>query len=358
MLFGAGVILFVSRLQKRADGMAPADYFIRRQLWLLVFGLFDGYILLWDGDILFGYAVCGIVVFAFRNLQPKYLLIAAGICLVLMTARDNVNLYRHKIVLARGERIEKLDTTKTKLTDRQKEELAALSDLRASADSATLQKETAKNLRNVRGSFADAYRTISPTAFEFETLETYYGIWDILIFMFIGMAFFKTGILTGSASARTYAWFCAIGLALGIVVTYSYLQPPLKYHFNRIALLKNVWFEYYEIARLFRSLGLFGLIMLLYNSGRFKGLFALARPVGQMAFTNYLMQSILCGLFFYGIGLGMYGHLERYQLYYVVTAVWVIETAWSHIWLRYFQFGPLEWLWRSLTYWKRQPLKR
>ena len=82
------------------------------------------------------------------------------------------------------------------------------------------------------------------------------------------------------------------------------------------------------------------------------------RPVGQMAFTNYLEQSFLCGLFFYGIGFGFFGKLQLYQLYYVVAAVWIIEIAWSHLWLRYYRFGPLEWLWRSLTYWKRQPLKK
>jgi uncharacterized protein len=98
--------------------------------------------------------------------------------------------------------------------------------------------------------------------------------------------------------------------------------------------------------------------MLLYKSGWFKWLFALTRPVGQMAFTNYLMQSVLCGLFFYGFGLGMIGKLQRYELYYVVAAVWIIEICWSHLWLKYFRFGPLEWSWRSLTYWKIQPLKR
>ena len=82
------------------------------------------------------------------------------------------------------------------------------------------------------------------------------------------------------------------------------------------------------------------------------------RPVGQMAFTNYLMQSLLCGLFFYGIGFGMFGKLQRYEIYYVVAAVWALQIIWSHIWLSYFRFGPLEWAWRSLTYWEKQPMKK
>ena len=82
------------------------------------------------------------------------------------------------------------------------------------------------------------------------------------------------------------------------------------------------------------------------------------RPVGQMAFTNYLGQSFLMGLLFYGIGFGMFGKLQRYEIYYVVGITWIVQIIFSHIWLHYFQFGPLEWIWRQLTYWKRFPLRR
>lgn len=71
MLFGAGIILFITRLEKRTEGMWPAEYFLRRQLWLLVFGLFNAFILLWPGDILFQYAIIGIVAFVFRRLSVK-----------------------------------------------------------------------------------------------------------------------------------------------------------------------------------------------------------------------------------------------------------------------------------------------
>jgi uncharacterized protein len=77
-----------------------------------------------------------------------------------------------------------------------------------------------------------------------------------------------------------------------------------------------------------------------------------------MTLTNYLMQSILCGLFFYGFGLGMFGRLQRYQLYYVVMGVWVFQIIFSNTWLYYCRYGPFEWIWRSLTYWKIQPLRK
>ncbi|MEI9912739.1 MAG: DUF418 domain-containing protein [Bacteroidota bacterium] len=72
---------------------------------------------------------------------------------------------------------------------------------------------------------------------------------------------------------------------------------------------------------------------------------------------NYLVQSIICTWFFFGYGFDNYNRLRFHQLYYVVFAVWILQLIYSSIWLRYFRFGPFEWLWRSLTYWKKQPMK-
>lgn len=358
MLFGAGVILFITRLEKRVDGMSTAEYFMRRQLWLLVFGLFDAFILLWSGDILFEYAICGTILFVFRRLPPKKLLIAAAVSLLLMTARENLSLYRQKNMIAKGEAIAKMDTTKVKLTDQQKEELGAMTGFKENAGIESMQKEMKKNLRQIRGNYRDLYENISNNSTRFEFIGSYYYIWDILVFMFFGMAFFKMGILTGIAPLKTYWLLFIVGLGVGLAFSYLRLKPVIHYGFNQFEIYKNQKIELYEIARVFRSLGVFGLIMLCYKSGWFNWLFKLLRPVGQMAFTNYLMQSVICGIYFYGIGFGMYGKLQRYETYYVVGSVWLIEIIWSNIWLRYFRFGPLEWLWRSLTYWKKQPMKR
>ncbi len=225
-------------------------------------------------------------------------------------------------------------------------------------DSASQQKEMKKNLREMRGNYGKLYENVSNLSVRYEFEFTYYEIWDVLLFMLLGMAFFKSGILTGNAKTKIYWLLCILGLGSGLLISYFRLQPLFTYKFNSFLLLKNAPFAYYELSRTLRSLGIFGLIMLLYKSGWFKWLFALTRPVGQMAFSNYLMQSLLCGLFFYGIGFGMYGKLQRYEIYYVVAAVWVIEIVWSHLWLRYFRFGPLEWCWRSLTYWRKQPIKK
>jgi uncharacterized protein len=359
MLFGAGIILFVRSTERKAEGVKAADYFFRRQLWLVLFSLFDVFILLWMGDILLDYALFGMLLFTFRNASPRQLLIAAGICLVLMLARENRELYQDKKLIARGETVAAQDTTVVTLTSKQKEELDAMH--------AFKERNSTENKREridiaVRKTAQSTYEDLYEyrTAFYVNAMVRYifFEAWDVLLFMFLGMAFFKTGILTGQASAKVYGGMCIIGLTTGIFLTWLRLQPFIRYNFNSFEIARHIWIEYYQLGRALRSLGLFGGLMLLYKSGLFGWLFVLMRPVGQMAFTNYLMQSLICGIIFYSIGFAMYGRMERHEVYYVAGAIWLFQIIFSHVWLRYFRFGPFEWAWRSLTYWKIQPLIR
>ncbi|MEJ0101286.1 MAG: DUF418 domain-containing protein [Bacteroidota bacterium] len=358
MLFGAGILLFITRLEKRLDGIKPADYFIRRQLWLMFFGLIDIYLLLWWGDILFDYGCYGLIMFAFRKLSPKGLLIGAGICFLLMSARENREFYQDKKIISRGEIAAAIDTTKTKLTERQKEDLDAMMDFKESNTREKKLNRVNRAIRHTTGDYETLYEFRTDIYLKVITKYLYAGVWDVLLFMFLGMALFKTGILIGEAPIKLYWILTIVGLGLGLTVSYLRLQPLLQYNFNFYDYTKNVAAEVYTLSRTLRSLGIFGAIMLLYKSGWVKWLFALMRPVGQMAFTNYLTQSLICGLFFYGIGWGMYGKLQRVEVYYFVLSVWAVQIVWSHAWLHYFRFGPMEWLWRSLTYWKKQPLRK
>ena len=356
MLFGAGVLIFITRLEKRSAGLMPAELFFRRQLWLLVFGLFNAFILLWQWDILYHYAICGMILFAFRRLKPKHLLIAAAVCLVLVTIRENRSLYREKSIITTGEKIAALDTTRVKLTDEQKEDLGAMQGFKNRSKPETKRNDAEKEVRQITGGYAELYEKRSDQAARGELQAMYYFlIWDILLFMFLGMAFFKLGILQGEAKTSLYVWMATIGLVVGLPLSYLFLKTDISLAYNHYEIARQKVFSFYEIQRLVHSIGIFGLIMLMYKSGWFKWLFALMRPVGRMAFTNYLLQSLICGLIFYGIGFGLFGQLQRYELYYVVVSVWAFEIILSHVWMRYFSFGPFEWTWRSLTYWKRQP---
>lgn len=359
LLFGAGILLFTSRQEKKIDTGHALEYFTRRQLWLIFFGIIDVYLLLWFGDILFDYGCYGLIMVAFRKWSPKWLLIAAGVCFLFMVAHENRDLYQEKKIIRRGEAIAALDTTVTKLTPQQKEQLAGMESRKEESSLESQRRNRERGIRNTTGSYEELYNHRTGIYQRFALVHyTYLEVWDVIMFMFLGMALFKLGILTGEAKAGIYWIMTLVGLGLGLLVSYWHLRAIEVNGYNDFNYHRNVSFEAYTLSRTLRGLGIYGLLMLLYKSGWFKWLFAIFRPVGQMAFTNYLTQSLICGFIFYGIGLGWYGQLQRYEAYLVVLGVWALQIVWSHIWLRYFYFGPFEWAWRSLTYWKKQPLRR
>jgi uncharacterized protein len=183
-----------------------------------------------------------------------------------------------------------------------------------------------------------------------------FGIWDILLCFFIGMALFKSGYLLGNKPTLLYAVIAVSGIGAGMLLNYFYLRDMYQLKFDMFLLTKKWSVSYYEIRRVCQTLGYLSFLILLYKIVPFKKLLHLFAPVGQMAFTNYLSQSIITSIIFYGFGL--FAKLQRYEIYYVVVSIWLFQIITSHIWLRYFKFGPFEWAWRSLTYLKKQPMKR
>lgn len=358
MLFGAGILLFIRSKEKTQSNISASDYFFRRQLWLVVFGLINIYIFLWHGDILFDYGIYGLLIFVFRTLTPKKLLIAAGVCMLFMLARENRNLYLDKRTIARGEAVLKIDTTVVKLTDRQSEHLERIEEFKKGSAVESKIKRVQRANRMMSGTHEDIYEYRVERYMNNLLNYSYFGVWDVFLFMFIGMAFFKLGIITGQASIKLYAVLCTVGLGLGLFISYFDMQPMIDAKFNRFEYTKQTSLSFFELGRTFRSLGFFGLLMLMYKSGIFKWFFKLMKPVGQMAFTNYLTQSIACAIIFYGFGFGLYGKLERYEVYIILLCIWVVQIVWSHLWLWFFQYGPFEWVWRQLTYWKRLPIRR
>jgi uncharacterized protein len=182
-------------------------------------------------------------------------------------------------------------------------------------------KRMEKNLEKSTSSYQAVYEYRTNRYTDQLVQYLFFGIWDVLLFMFLGMAFFKMGVLTGNASVKTYLLMTIIGLGVGLTVSYFRLQQIVDAKFNWFDYTKQVGFSSYELSRTFRSIGILGLIMLLYKSGLFKWLFSMLRPVGQMAFTNYLMQSLMCALFYYGIGFGMYGKLQRHEICYIISVL-------------------------------------
>jgi uncharacterized protein len=113
----------------------------------------------------------------------------------------------------------------------------------------------------------------------------------------------------------------------------------------------NYWGSY------FVSLGYIAAVVLICKALRSGVILKPLAAAGRMAFTNYLLQTIICTTIFYGHGFGLLGQVDRTGQILVVLCVWIFELTVSPIWLRYFRFGPFEWIWRSLTYRKAQPMR-
>ncbi len=359
ILFGAGTVLLLTRLQKQKPGLEPADIFYRRMLWLLAFGLINAFLFLWPGDILYPYALCGLLLFPFRNWSSRKLLWAALFLLVLGTYRENRILYDSKAIITKGQLIEKTDTTKQKLTDDEKEDFKKWQGFKEEHTSAGMMKKAMEETKKTQEksysyiSMVKHYRDINMMI---ESVFFYNSWWDILMLLFLGIALLKSGYLEGKKSTGLYLAITIIGIAGGVFLNYLVLRSEYANRFDVVAFTQKWDFTYYQIRRLFQTMGYLSLLILLYKVIPVRKILNIFAPVGQMAFTNYLMQSIIMSTIFFGMG--WYGKLQRYEIYYVVIGVWLFQIIFSHIWLRYFLFGPFEWLWRSLTYLHKPPFKK
>ncbi|MFT5885768.1 MAG: hypothetical protein ACI9IP_002230, partial [Arcticibacterium sp.] len=179
--------------------------------------------------------------------------------------------------------------------------------------------------------------------------------WDILSFMLIGMAFFKLKIFHAEKSNKFYFIMLLVGYAVGLTVNYFETKMVIDSNFNAVVMAKAN--ETYDLGRLFTMLGHVGLFMLFIKSGILGFLQKALAAVGKTTLSNYLLTAIGTSIIFYGFGFGLYGKLQRYELYYVVAGFWLFQLIASPVWLKYFKYGPFEWLWRSLTYQKWQDLK-
>jgi uncharacterized protein len=216
-----------------------------------------------------------------------------------------------------------------------------------------------RNIRKMHSGYGTIFTYFIPRNSDSEAWEAYHGVWDSLCMMFLGMALLGIGFFSNKLSTSTYTMGLLIGYAIGIPIGWAMFNAPFSVSFNLGAYVDTYRVPHwilYDFKRVFLCLGHACLIMLVFRSRIIPWLMKGLANVGQMAFTNYLMQSIISTLFFYGYGLGYYNQLKYHQLYFVVSAVWVFQIIFSAIWLRYYRFGPFEWLWRSLTYWKMQPM--
>lgn len=324
MLFGAGVCLFADRIEAR--GGRPAKWHYRRMGWLLAFGLAHAY-LLWAGDILVIYAICGCLVVLLRRRRPRTLLIA-GLASLAVTSLFTVLIGSALLVPGVPE------------------EAHAEIERGWAPNAAYLDAEIAA----YRGGWSEQQPRRAEQALGVHLgMLPFFALWFCGGLMLIGMALYKGGVLGAARDDRFYRRLVVIGLLTGLplVVLGVWWNFAGGWAWQRSMLfgtLFNTW------GCIPVALAYLGWVMLAVRRGFLPGLQARLAAVGRMAFTNYLLQTVICTTIFYGHGLGIFGSVERYQQLLIVFAVWVFQLWLSPIWMRRFPYGPLEWLWRTLTY--------
>ncbi len=331
MLFGAGIIVMTSR--RETTGREATGLHYRRMGWLLLLGLLHAY-LLWYGDILYTYALCGMLVYLFRKLPP-WLLLALGL---LATAVASATFLFSGLSMPFWS----------------EEAVAEFRD-----DSwMPLPKVVEQELADYRGGWLDQMGHRVPAVFFFQTFVfLMWTGWRVGGMMLIGMALYKLGVFSATRSRAFYIGLVTVGAFVGIPTIIYGAHRNIAAHWD----IKYSFFlggQYNYWASILVALGWVGLVMLACRAAVMGALTRCLGAVGRMALTNYLLQTLICTSIFYGHGLGLFGSFNRVQQILTVVAVWAVTLVLSPLWLRFFRFGPLEWLWRSLAYQKVQPMVR
>ena len=345
ILFGAGVVLFTTGEAAKSGGIR-----YRRNAWLLVFGLFNVMVLLWDGDVLVTYALAGFILYGVREKSARWLLTASGVLLVFITLKYLV------MGAGMGFTRDAAEAVAAGQHADMQEMAAALADIQK--DFAPSPEEQQAQLDARSGSYLSAWQYIAnkaPDLFLFQVPVIL--LLDALAMMLLGMALYKSDVMSAGRSRAFYVRTALIGFSVGLVVNSFEVYRTIASDFDVL-----VTFAYtnptYQFGRLGMAMGYLSVVMLVCQSGALAWLMDRLAKVGRMALTNYLSHSLICLMIFSGAGLGLVGQLDRWMLYLVVLAIWVFQLFFSHWWLTRFRFGPVEWLWRALTYGQRPSMQR
>lgn len=328
MLFGASIIMITQGIEQKNRSSLKKHY--SRNFWLLIIGLIHAY-LIWYGDILTPYAICAFLLYPFRKVSVNKLLIIG----VLVFSISSIGNIRTGIAVAKWP----------------KEALQGLS-----SSWSPSQKQIDREVNAYLSDFSNQLMQRAKTAkMMHTTLFLTHYLWHISGLMLIGMALFKSGFLTGDLSAWFYKKILIsaglLGISLVIIGVFKNFEANWSIEYS---MFLGSQFNYW--GSLGMALAYISGIILICKNGWCESFTSRLAAIGRMALSNYLFQSLICTSIFYGFGLGMFGQVERAYQIIIIMAIWMIQLLLSPIWFKYFKYGPVERLWRSLTDFKIQSI--
>ncbi|MGD2123240.1 MAG: DUF418 domain-containing protein [Gemmatimonadota bacterium] len=325
MLFGAGIMLAATR--REAAGESAEAFHYRRMFFLLLLALAHSY-LIWYGDILFVYAVCGALVFPLRFRSARFL-IGAG------------------IVMLAGQPIMEVITFRMTWIYQLVNPFAGMS----------LEEILATDLAAFRGGWMENFQQRAAYSLEGQTVGfVLHGLWRGTGLILLGMGLFRLRVITGEKAKSLYRTFIAVGLGVGIPIT------AFAFWMSYSVSWGDFWVQQFTLQvihwiGIVVSLAWIGIVILACWTGCRSWLGRAFAAVGRTALSNYLLQSVICTFIFYGFGLGLYGSVDRTGQAGIIAGIWILQLLISPLWLRHFRFGPVEWLWRTLSYGRLQPFR-
>lgn len=323
-LFGAGIILMVGE-----DKPSPRfGLHYRRMAWLLLFGLAHAFFI-WFGDILTPYAVAGMIVVLARRWRPRTLIIV-GIVLCAVGYLGQVS-----------------------ITFADPEAQKAM----AAKFWAPPPDVIAAEIEKYRGALFERLPETAPTAAMFQAIQTFMLAPRNIAVMMFGMALYKSGFFTLGWPMARYLISGGVAFVVGMAASLYATSEFFAHDFDMVAIVEGQSAQYW--GSLVHAFGYAALIMALCKIPSFDLIRRPFAAAGRMALTNYLMCSIIGAFLYYGPpGLGRIGMASYQEQAWTAVIIWLAILIWSPIWLAVFRFGPFEWAWRSLTYWRAQPLLR
>ncbi len=392
LLFGAGMVMQMIRAEQRRRSFAPV--YLRRLLVLALIGLAHGF-LLWYGDILFLYACLGTILLLCRHWRPKTMLIIAASIIGFFTA---LNLAFAVVALVAMPGLRAIDMVPTEQVSPPAAEVVETPDVAAtpdavdtpdvvaSPDTATppwseRHPDVAERLPWMAAMLDAGFNVTSEAWIEAETTAyrdgpwfdaagfravSYVGIsmlsvfgfgWRVLGMFFVGAAFMKLGMFS-TARRPWHRRLAVVGLGIGVPLELANAGVMYLAGTGDRWDLAAVAGAAHELGSVSMCLGLVGATALIVSSGAARHAVAAVAAVGRLALSNYLLQTVMATFVMYFWGLGWFGDVSRPEQIGLVAVLYAIQVAVSVLWLRLFSIGPVEWLWRSLTYLKPQPFVR
>jgi uncharacterized protein len=359
LLFGAGIMIMARRAMTPDAPIAIADLHYRRNLLLMAFGVFQALVLLWPGDILFPYGLVAVLMFAFRNLSPRTKAIV-GVAFVLLAIAPGVSRYveRANEQAAATALIAKA-AAKTPLTKKETDKVEAWREKVASyapaAQNAEKREKMAEEQKFRRGAFVEyvGFTWVAWVRLNFAP-QAWFWLCEIAGTMLLGMALYQWGVIQGRARASTYLAMAVIGYGIGATLRTLAVDESLQF-----SPAPRVGWITWDIARMALTLGHVGLLNLALKSRTGAAVLSPFQASGRMPLTIYLGASFICmWVLFSPFGFSLWGRYGWAGMEAIALGVIVAQLVFANLWMRAFESGPIDWVWKSLAYRKAQPFRK